>query len=259
MDAWWGRFEVPAEQARRWQIGPLALQVGRRVLEWRVAWSWGADPLDERVEISPAVPVDASLDLATEGSSTVHRFAVHGASSVTLSPMLADRPIVVRPEVPFHLPGGSEARVYVSTPLWVRVEVGGTPLVEVPTFRLKDTWFGPSTRMGELCYASRTSARLTIESVPRRRTRARTEMRIANRGTSLVVLERLKVPMPSLGLYGSASEDLTTDSVEVTRTVTGDTEVDLGEPGTRAGPKLAAPRVSEPLRVLARALGAFIS
>lgn len=264
IEPWWGSFRLgPAPGARFWQIGPLALAIGRRLYEWRVAWETGTDPLDPRLTV--AIPDDHGLldEGAERPGHALHRFAVEGTDTVVLHPMLADRPVVVRPEVPFHLPGGREALVYVSTPVWVRVEIGGLDLLEIPSLRLRDTWFGPSTRVGELCYASRTNARLRAELQPRLATRASTQVRILNRGQVPLTLERLKVPVPSLALYGGEAHGLLTQRLTVIRTAGGATEVELGAPPRdlltgREAPLLAPARKAESLNALARALGAFV-
>jgi len=50
-------------------------------------------------------------------------------------------------EQPLGVPPGEQASVYVSSPLWVRIETGKPAklLCELPTFRPSDTWFGPNT------------------------------------------------------------------------------------------------------------------
>jgi hypothetical protein len=89
-------------------------------------------------------------------------------------PMLADRPVVVRARQSVFIPPGEEAMLYLSTPVWVSIDLGepARALREIPVLRLSDTWFGPSTREGELCYAARTHARNHLDQVPRRPHRA---------------------------------------------------------------------------------------
>lgn len=212
---WWGRWEIEEGESGCWKIGPLTLWIARRRGEWRVTYSEGSDHLEDRLEIS--LPDDAELDIK---DATVHRFAVKGSEGVVeLRPRLADRPIVVRPEMPFHLLADEEVKLYMSTAVWVEVKVDnpGRVLLEIPTFRPSDTWFGATTRSGELCYASRTSAHLLLENLPRHMARAITRIRVRNLGPDSLRLERIKLPVLALSLYADQKSSLWTDAVTVRR------------------------------------------
>jgi hypothetical protein len=69
---------------------------------------------------------------------------------------------------PLYVPPAEIATIFVRSPLWLRIEVGDAliALQEVPMLRPSDTWFGPTTMEGELCYASQTYARLNLEKLP---------------------------------------------------------------------------------------------
>ena len=123
------------------------------------------------------------------------------AGEIALTPALADRPVVARPEKPFCLPAGAEAVVYVSSPLWVVLSTAqDLKLAEIPIVRPSDTWLGPSTREGELCYASRTFLRLSLDNLPRRPHRATSMVRILNHADTALPLRALKLPAPPIWL-----------------------------------------------------------
>ena len=144
----WGTYTVAPGEVRRWRVGPLTLWIQRLEGEWRVAYLSPDDP--EASATEAAVVDDRGLDLLDQ--EHVQRFAVAGArGEISLAPALADRPVVARPERPFCLPAGAEAVVYVSSPLWVVLSTAqDVQLMEIPLARPSDTWFGPSTREGEL-------------------------------------------------------------------------------------------------------------
>jgi hypothetical protein len=121
--------------------------------------------------------------------------------SVRISPLLADRTVVVRPIMPTELPPKQHATLFISTVLWARVTVGEQTLAELPSVRLSDTWFGANTRHGELCYASQTRALLNLDNVQYSPLRAITPITINNQGEDNVRLERINVPVPYLTLY----------------------------------------------------------
>lgn len=212
--AWWGSFPLEIDAPRRWAIGPLRLQIERLSQEIRVTrWQEG-DALDESLQVgAPAVdapPADALLD----------RFGFEQAPDVIhVAPALADRPIVNQPENPFHLPPRETATIYVSVPLWVqlRTRADGPVLLETAIYQPSDTWFGPNTRVGELCYANRTKARVNLQNVLLRPQRIVSAVSIRNRSSRRLDLERLKLPAPFLSVHASETGHLWTEKVTLVR------------------------------------------
>jgi hypothetical protein len=88
--------------------------------------------------------------------------------------------------------------------------------------RLSDTWFGPSTREGELCYAARTHARNHLEQVPRRPHRAVTPVKVRNEAATLLPIEKLSLPVPMLSVYGDPQGGLWSEEVHLTRAADSD-------------------------------------
>jgi hypothetical protein len=212
---WMGDYELKKGTAGLWRIGPLSFRVEHLASEWRVYYSRASDPLDTALEVR--VPVSASHSTPLED---VDRFALANAESkLVIGAALADRPIVTRPETPFFVPPSQSVTLYVTVPLWVRIAVGneGTQLVELPTYRLSDSWFGPPTSEGELCYASRTVCRLELAEVPLRPHRALTTVRLTNRSDKPLGLVRLKLPAPRLELYQDSGGRLWTQDVAFER------------------------------------------
>jgi len=212
---WWKEMEFPVGETLCWEIGPFSVWITRTDSEWRVAHEYTSHeedrPLEWRVEFGRCEPSERAV---------VSRY-VFGLTSARLSlkPALADRPVVTRPHTPFYIPSGIDATIFVSTPLWVRIEVNDPPvfLQELPIVRPSDTWFGSSTLEGEICYATRTSARLRLGEVPRRPHRAITPVMVHNRAPSNLFLERLSIPVPYLGLYTDAQGLLWTEPLSLVR------------------------------------------
>jgi hypothetical protein len=213
--SWWGHYQVPVGQLGCWRIGPVTLWIERQEQEWRIAHKASDDHLDPTVQVT--LPDEAQDLMALD---KVTRFGVSGTDeTVTLTPLLADRPIISRPEKPFVVLPEDETTVYISTPLWVEVAVGDSAqsLLEIPATRPSDTWFGPNTMEGELCYAGRTAMRLHLDQLPLRPHRATTAVLIRNRGSEPLTIEKLDLPVMHLSLYQGPDFELWTENVTFER------------------------------------------
>ena len=203
--AWHGTHKVPENRMVTVFVGPLVLVIAHHPGEWQLAWRRSRD-IEPRTPVSRPTPI-SKLDPAF----TVQRFlARQPGDSIRLSPMLADRPVVARPELPLAVCAGDEAKIFVSTPVWVRAELPepNRILLEMPTIRPSDTWFGPDTRRGVVAYASQTAARLSIDNLPPMSHRVITEVTIRNQVGAVLLLERVSVPAPNLTLFADAGGGL---------------------------------------------------
>lgn len=255
---WWGDYTFADGDAKCWTLGQLELAVHRLSDEWRIAWR-REEPREDARDWSVA---DCPGSL--QGWDNVERHACrHTEQSLKLVPLLADRPVVVRPVSPFTLPAGENTRLFISTPLWVGVQPGenGVSLVELPIVRPSDTWFGTDTRSGELCYASNTRGHMRISEVPLRLHRALTCLRISNESIRSLRLERLSLPVPYLSLFEDRSHALWTQDVEVRRerdTAAASLTLDKGLPSqAESAVPVGVPREKSNEPVLRRALSAL--
>ena len=239
--SWWGELPLAENETARWRIGPLELAVRRGADEWQVAYEWDPARPDSQ---------DWELERDTEllGESAQHeRFVIGGTGNrIMLRPLLADRPVVSRPRLPFHLLPERDITLFVGSPVWVRLEAGEPPtlLRELPSHRPSDTWFGGNTREGELCYATETRALLHLENMPVLNRSAVTPVRIRNRAPSSLFLERLKLPVPLLAIYSDQNGRLWTEGVTLTRSE----ESDMAVVEVRPGPPAAGTTPITPAR-----------
>lgn len=151
----WGDRPGPAAgETLRLDIGPLTLWI--RSDENGI---WFAHARTREGEPTPGEPPDEA-----EWS----RWALDDAPyHLRLTPVLPDRPLVVKAEHAFTLQRRASVRVFVRVPAWVRLEVvakrGGraSVLAEIPTVHLSDTWWGDFL-YGELAYWLSTSGRRVL-------------------------------------------------------------------------------------------------
>lgn len=257
--SWWGSFTFDSQQSRRWRIGPLTLIVRSLGSEWQIAHH----RMDDFIDNTATWDME-STDQSPEALENNSRYIFRKATNLfTLTPRLADRPIISRPSVPFNLTAGEEVTLYVSSPLWIELALGGTVLQEIGIQRPSDTWFGPSTLEGELCYASTTHCRINLDALPQLPHRAITPVLIRNQADTTLTVERVNLPVPLLSLYACPNGQIWTPRIKFIRDKDGDMaelKIDNRAPKEAISPtQLSKPRKSAARGVLIRAFNAMFS
>jgi len=215
---WWGDIALEPGKLACCTLGPLTLTLRQLGSEWHIATRREAldpDHSQAKLQLCDQDPLaDADFQRVVFSTAMTHAY---------ISPALADRPVVSRPAQPLLLAPGQQVTMYVHAPLWLQVRPSATdkPLLDIPVAQLSDTWFGASTREGELCYASRTKGRLQLESIPLRPHRAVTPVHLRNDSDDALRLEKINLPEPYLALYCS-DNGLWTDAVELVRNSAGE-------------------------------------
>jgi len=209
----WKPSRIEPEQCLRSRIGPLSLWVKRLHDEVLVAVERLPEAEADDEVLAPAPITEPEPETLSWG-----RWIVGSDTDVIqLVPVMPDRPVVVRPELPVKIPTGHEALFFVSIPIWVQVTAGESQslvLCEEPTVVISGTWFGDPTS-GELCYAVRTRARRVIQDPEARPHRAICPVRIRNAAPSQLDVQRLCVHVEHLRTYEAESQ-LWTNEVDVT-------------------------------------------
>ncbi len=252
---WWGEVTLAVGKVARWRAGPSTVHVERRASDWRV---WHATEGDAYVVAADRLA--AVADDPPESAPTLRFSFADSPDTLHVRPRLADRPVIVRPESPLVVPPGETVTLYASTPVWMALkfevrrtrrrrapETDLTVVAELPTARPTDTWFGPNTRVGELCYAVRTAARTEVADLPLRPHRAVTALTVVNRADTPLDVTRIEVPMPFLALHVDGRGRLWTDAVRFEREPDEDTTVQPVAFTPDGGEQLAEPRTSPTL------------
>jgi hypothetical protein len=241
--AWWGRFEFASGETRLWRLGPLEMWISRTAAEYRVAVR-----RDPGGDLSALLAGEPWTDPVPDDAETVRYGVREAARRLEVAPAAADRAVIVKAESEFIVAPGGAATAFVSSPLWVRLHLPDPqrPLHEEPCQRPSDTWFGPSTLEGELCYAIRTSVRFDLANLPPRPWRALSVVRILNHAGTPLPLTRVRLPLPYLSLFAGKDGRLWTESVTLDRREDDElAEIKLGKAAPReAGPcaRIAGPR-----------------
>jgi hypothetical protein len=258
--AWWSEQKLSPGGGLAWQLGQLEVAVHRLEGEWQVAWR-RAEDADE----NPDRKGFESISALPENLDNLERYAARDAQrSLRCLPAPADRSVVARPQMPLFVPSGEEILIFVSSPAWLQIGVGKPWKVirELPVKRLSDTWFGSSTREGELAYALRTQGRVHQEEIPFVPHRVVTPVLIRNEGADTLSVERLNLPVPYLSVYATSSEQLWTEKVTMNRSEDQQMaalEIGKGPPSTARGARrLNAARRTAEENVLVRAFSSLL-
>lgn len=211
--AWWGDYPIAAGAAQRWRIGNLELGIEHQPAEWVIRYRYlETEPGDETTWETDTKPIEDDPEFKTQ------RHILDGDSEeIQLRPALADRPVVSRPRNTLIVHPDKEAVIYIGSPIWLQVHAAGQRLLELPIQRPSDTWFGANTRSGELCYATRTSARQILADLPPRPHRAITRLTVENRSHDALTLEKISLPVPVLSVYADPEGHLWTPALTLTR------------------------------------------
>jgi hypothetical protein len=224
---WWGTYQVEDGQSRFWRIGNVVICVDRVTNEWHIA----SCPVGKITDL-PESDNDEAKDFKIPFDKLNFKtFTFHTQAEIELKPVLANRPLASKLERPLYIPGGEDILLYVSSPVWVRVQTGKSKIIlhEVPTFVLSDTWFGPNTREGELCYAGHTHCSPHLKEVPSGPDRIISPMLIKNHSKELLKLENISVPLPHLSVYSDAENFLWTEQLYVYREEASGPEVEVAK------------------------------
>lgn len=212
MDIWKTKKNLDLDKHYCGQIGPLILWFSRQFDEIHIAIKRLGDELVEDDVVS-----FASTNGNQQESLDWKRWVVgDNCNQISILPIMPDRPIVVRPEVPLKIPKDQEALFFVSIPVWVKIVVfnsGETILCEEPSIILSNIWFG-DPMSGELCYSLRSRARRQIVDAEAKPHKAICPVRIQNVAQSQLDVNRFCVNVEYLKIYKGQNQ-LWTNEVHI--------------------------------------------
>lgn len=214
----WGQYSLNENESGHWRIGPLQIWIARFRSEWRIVTNSSEEHHDTTIQVK--VPYETAT--IPKRSEWTRRYCVERTEDkLYLIPALADRSIVVRPEEAFYLPSKEETVLFINSVLWCRIFVGNSQypkLIDtIPIYHLSDTWFGPSSIEGEICYAAKTGALQRLDLVRLSPYRVITKVYIKNLADNPLLLERIKLPVTNLSLYHAENGVFFTESVVLQR------------------------------------------
>ena len=199
---------------RQWTLGPLGLVVSRTLNEMRIATRQvGA----ATATVCTHQTVRDDIDLSGF-DSTRFSLAEKTVTALRIEPLSAPRSLVVQLREPITLLPHTYTPVFVSTPIWIGFfhDNAQETFNEIPSLSLRETWFGPNNRDGELCLSCVNKGTIHQSYVDHHPVRALTRLDVSHRGKTPFTLEKLKLPMRYLSLFRDTNGQLHTDGLRVT-------------------------------------------
>jgi hypothetical protein len=187
----WDPIVCPAGEELLRQLGPLTLRVRRQDDEWHAALSYDM-PAQKVPGATPAVDEPAW-----------RRWVVaDGSGGLTLTPVMPEKAVVVRPKYALSLVVGESALFYVTVPAWVRLTAlpAGAVLLDAPSALLSKIWYGDFAS-GELCHSIKTRATRHLDDQPEVDWRVTCPVKVSNLSARDLPLERLCIHVQHLGIF----------------------------------------------------------
>jgi len=208
----WGPLDIRTDTCLNIKLERLSVHVQRLGDEWLFAHSY-ADPDQDANEHEDTV-VDSSEP--PEETSWL-RFVNTREESLELTPVLPDRPLVIRPESPISIFPERFARFYVSVPVWLRFTavhgVSRTDIIDIPSRMLSNTWFGDPAG-GELCYSLDAPLRRTPDNLYFESSSVTCVLVVRNSSSEKLNFERIRVHVENLSIF-EENEKFWTNEIRV--------------------------------------------
>ena len=209
---WWGDFEFSNNEIISWKIGERQIAIKRCNFEWMV-WN-----IETQNELNIPIQIQTNINEDEINSDVYSRHVLDkDIQSLSIEPSLADRAMIARPSVPLSIMPGQTIKMYISTPIWFTalLQNKSLPVFDVPFWRPSDTWFGPNTLTGDLCYSKYTDAKINFDKLEKNSNRAITVISIKNNDKAALKVERINIPVPLLRLYCDSENKLWTDKINI--------------------------------------------
>ncbi|MDF7798121.1 DUF432 domain-containing protein [Pontiellaceae bacterium B1224] len=180
-------------------MGSLHAWIHRGEKEWRIAHELQSESCERCASSISTEPFRSDLDW-------MRLIVEDQVGRVQLKPQLPDRPLIVRPEMPMCLMPKQSVQFFIGIPIWLAITFGAKheQAIEIPTQPLSNSWFGQFTE-GELCYAMKTTAKLSLEGLQTSPQRAVFPLEIRNLSEEKLNFERLCIRPQHLNIYQGES------------------------------------------------------
>ena len=234
---WWGRHRLPPDRTDLWTVGPLELMAEHLENMWRIHWRHiavpnqtagqssgnfrltGVSPDQIQTFLVGPAPRSAMSPYFPAKIQSVATPASNPNEDLIFSPILPEESLVLSLGSAAVLDPGEKITTGFLIPLTIRVETAAgqdspREACEVPLFPLVRTWGGTNPLNGELAMTPDRTVRVERWSASKPRLdMAGISIRIINRGTDSVFVDRILVPCSRLSLFHSPQSGFWCDTL----------------------------------------------
>ncbi len=194
----WQKYKFEENKIYTAKIGNTRLWVEKQQKIWRIA------SLNEGVSESSSSGFEV-VQTPTENISW-NQYIADKHSTLHLVPTPPDRPVVIKPEVPFTIMAGTNLDIYIKIPLWIQLYSSSVKpenlLFEIVTTELSSTWFGDPTN-GELAYSLQSNIIQKVSEINTFPTEAICPVQIRNDSQAILNFQRLSIDVNQLNVYAN--------------------------------------------------------
>lgn len=259
---WQDTVSFESKTTYKLSVGALELYVNLLENEWQFRH---CHVTEDETKTERKIQLSALKKMSRDDLEPLRFINSNSHNTLQIRPRLANRSIVAKPYMPVFLPSQQTVTIYISTPVWLAIFLDNhkQPLLEVPTFKLSDTWFGPKPHIGELCYSSRFSGRIDLSALPKRASRIITPVKITNNGADNLKLEKISIPCDYLSVYLNENNELWTPTLSILREVDKNkTQVAIEKTlhsSLENAKRVGEPRVADQSRLLSKTIDMLFS
>jgi hypothetical protein len=203
----WDAVEIAQGHCALWRFPKRSIWVERVQSEWHV--------LSLPVAAAESEAAAWLLPRAQKPESSQWRHYLYEESGgLHPSPILPNRPLVVKPDRSLTLLPGQRTLFFIELPVWFMLSTDGPHAVRIfeePLGSLSRTWFGDPVT-GELCWGLATRLHHSLDSVQPRSWLSVCPLAIENDSDTDLVFEKICLHVENLNLF-RGSERLWTNSL----------------------------------------------
>jgi hypothetical protein len=192
----WEAVDIPQRRCIQWRFPTRSIWVERVEMEWHVL---SVPETARRPTASRAAVARSQKPTSSEWRHYLHRTG----GAMQPSPILPDRPVVIRPDRALTLLPGQSTVFFLGIPVWFRLRTPGqrpARIFDEPLTTLTRTWFGDPVT-GELCWGLATRLHHSRDSLDTAPDHAVCPLMIENSSETDLEFQKICIHVENLSVF----------------------------------------------------------
>ncbi len=227
-DKIWKTFEISPGETLVWDVGATCIYASRVENDWLIART--------ESEEKQAVSIQIHKDGIPEDLDAERWAFKNPRPSITFTPAMPDRPLVVRPIDPLGLPPESEVQFFINIPASINIQISNekheTEIGVYASQKLSNTWFGNNFE-GVFCYSNKSHIRREKAELTVSPNQMICPFKIKNRGNEILQVERICLRVKYLAIWAGKNRLWSNEVTTIFRGVGKETQLEYA----RSAPK----------------------